>query len=147
MIAAILDERDVLRGRADELPADLALRVRVVCGQDHHDRADRRDVARVRDRAADIARRAEVHIDLDDDRRRSTPAPAWPWPFPTVSRCDAGSRASSRCEPAQVPGCRRPTMLANERFIVAADLDGNRSSARVRIGAGIEAGRVDRRTR
>ena len=29
--------------------------------------------------------------------------------------------------------------LANERFIVAADLDGNRSSARVRIGAGIEA--------
>jgi ATP-dependent helicase HrpB len=28
--------------------------------------------------------------------------------------------------------------LANERFIVAADLDGNRSSARVRIGAGIE---------
>ncbi|HSB87239.1 MAG TPA: ATP-dependent helicase HrpB, partial [Ilumatobacteraceae bacterium] len=28
VIAAILDERDVLRGRADELPADLALRVR-----------------------------------------------------------------------------------------------------------------------
>jgi ATP-dependent helicase HrpB len=29
--------------------------------------------------------------------------------------------------------------LANERFVVAADLDGNRSSARIRIGAGIEA--------
>ena len=29
--------------------------------------------------------------------------------------------------------------LAHEQFIVAADLDGNRSSARVRIGAGIEA--------
>ena len=28
--------------------------------------------------------------------------------------------------------------LADERFIVAADLDGNRTSARVRIGAGIE---------
>jgi ATP-dependent helicase HrpB len=28
--------------------------------------------------------------------------------------------------------------LANERFIVAADLDGNRTSARVRVGAGIE---------
>jgi ATP-dependent helicase HrpB len=32
--------------------------------------------------------------------------------------------------------------LANERFIVAADLDGNRSSARVRIGAGIEAAQL-----
>ena len=51
VVAAILDERDVLRGRADELPADLALRVRVVCGHDYHDRADRRDVARIRDRA------------------------------------------------------------------------------------------------
>ncbi|HEY0519249.1 MAG TPA: ATP-dependent helicase HrpB, partial [Ilumatobacteraceae bacterium] len=64
IVAAILDERDVLRGRADELPSDLALRVRVVCGFDHHERADRRDVSRVRDRAVDIARRCGAHVDF-----------------------------------------------------------------------------------
>ena len=51
VVAALLDERDVFRGRPDELPADLALRVGAVCGQSH-DRADRRDVFRVRTRAA-----------------------------------------------------------------------------------------------
>ena len=32
VVAALVDERDVLRGRFDELPADLALRVRLGCG-------------------------------------------------------------------------------------------------------------------
>ena len=64
VVAAVLDERDVLRGRPDDLPVDLALRVGVVCGESH-DAADRRDVHRVRDRANDLARRAGVRLDLD----------------------------------------------------------------------------------
>ncbi|HAN35325.1 MAG TPA: ATP-dependent helicase HrpB, partial [Acidimicrobiaceae bacterium] len=67
IVAALLDERDVFRGRPDELPADLSLRVAVVCGQ-FHDRADSRDVRRVRDRAADVARRAQLRFDLDEVR-------------------------------------------------------------------------------
>jgi ATP-dependent helicase HrpB len=138
VIAAILDERDVLRGRADELPADLALRVRVVCGQDHHERADRRDVARVRDRAADIAGRADVHIDLADlaaEHAGAVLALAFPDRV-AVRRRQAGQFQMRTGNGAWVA----PTDdLANERFVVAADLDGNRSSARIRIGAGIEA--------
>ncbi len=138
VIAAILDERDVLRGRADELPADLALRVRVVCGYDHHDRADRRDVARIRDRAADIARRSDVHIDFAEvasEHTGATLALAFPDRV-AIRRRQPGQfqmRTGSGAWVAATDG------LANEQFIVAADLDGNRSSARVRIGAGIGA--------
>ena len=137
VIAAILDERDVLRGRADELPSDLALRIRVVCGHDHHDRADRRDVSRVRDRAGDIARRANTRLDLDDvvtQHAGGTLALAFPDRV-AVRRRQPGQFQLRTGSGAWVA----PTdALANERFIVAADLDGNRSGARVRIGAGIE---------
>ena len=138
VIAAILDERDVLRGRADELPADLALRVRVVCGYDHHERADRRDIARIRDRAADIARRSDVHVDfveIASEHTGATLALAFPDRV-AIRRRQPGQfqmRTGSGAWVVATDG------LANEQFIVAADLDGNRSSARVRIGAGIGA--------
>ena len=137
LIAAVLDERDVLRGRADELPADLALRVRVVCGHDYHERADRRDVARIRDRAADIARRSDVHLDFDDVVAEHTGA-LLALGFPdrvAVRRRQPGQFQMRTGTGAWVAATDN---LANERFIVAADLDGNRTSARVRIGAGIE---------
>ncbi|MET0577152.1 MAG: ATP-dependent helicase HrpB, partial [Ilumatobacteraceae bacterium] len=51
IVAAIVDERDVMRGPRDRIPADLALRVRLVAGSGGDDRADRRAVARVRDQA------------------------------------------------------------------------------------------------
>ena len=138
LIAAILDERDVLRGRSDELPADLAIRVRVVCGHDHHERADRRDVARIRDRTVDIARRSSVHVDFDDiaaEHTGSTIALAFPDRI-AVRRRQPGQFQMRTGTGAWVAAT---DSLADERFIVAADLDGNRSSARVRIGAGIEA--------
>ena len=137
VIAAILDERDVLRGRADELPADLALRVRVVCGYDHHDRADRRDVGRVRDRTVDIGRRSSVHVDFESIAAEHAGA-ALALAFPdrvAVRRRQAGQFQMRTGSGAWVAAT---DPLANEPFIVAADLDGNRSGARVRIGAGIE---------
>ena len=138
VIAAILDERDVLRGRADELPADLALRVRVVCGYDHHERADRRDIARIRDRAADIARRSDVHVDfveIASEHTGATLALAFPDRV-AIRRRQPGQFQMRTGSGAWVAATDE---LANEQFIVAADLDGNRSSARVRIGAGIGA--------
>ena len=69
----------------------------------------------------------------------NTPAQHWPSPSPTGSPCAAASRGSSRCGPGSGAWVAATDALANERFIVAADLDGNRSSARVRIGAGIES--------
>ena len=50
-LAALVDERDVMRGRLDELPSDLGLRVQLLAGRTRHDLADRRAVDRLRDRA------------------------------------------------------------------------------------------------
>ena len=136
VVAALLDERDVFRGRPDELPADLALRVGAVCGQ-YHDRADRRDVARVRDRAADVARRAQARFDLDDVRaERCGIVLALAYPDRVaVRRSQPGQFQLRTGASAWTP----PTdPLANERFVVAADLDGKRDNARIRIGAALD---------
>jgi len=140
VVAALLDERDVFRGRPDELPADLALRVGVVCGQ-YHDRADNRDVRRVRDRAADVARRAQIRFDLDDvraDRSGVVLALAYPDRI-AVRRSQPGQFQLRTGASAWTP----PTdPLADERFVVAADLDGKRDNARIRIGAALDVADV-----
>ncbi len=83
VIATLVEERDIFRGRPDDLPADLALRIGALTGRRGHDAADRGAVHRLRDRAADLARRAGIRFDLDDvesrsDRRR--PAARLPRP-------------------------------------------------------------------
>ena len=140
IVAALLDERDVFRGRPDELPADLALRVGAICGQ-YHDRADSRDVRRVRDRAADVARRAQIRFDLDEvrsDRCGVVLALAYPDRV-AVRRNQPGQFQLRTGSSAWTP----PTdPLANERFVVAADLDGKRDNARIRIGAALDVNDV-----
>ncbi len=136
VVGALLDERDVFRGRPDELPADLSLRVAVVCGQ-FHDRADGRDVRRVRERAADVARRARVPFDLDlvrPERAGAVLALGYPDRI-AVRRSQPGQFQMRSGGGAFVP----PTdPIANERFVVAADLDGKRDNARIRIGAALD---------
>ena len=136
-VAAVVEERDVMRGRRDRLPADLSLRVALVCGQLRDDRADRRAVDRVRERAADIARRAGVRFDAD-----------------AVDPDDAGA-ALLVGFPDRLAGRRRPGQfqlrngtgawvadddpLATVPFVVAADLDGKRSGARIHLAGAVDA--------
>jgi ATP-dependent helicase HrpB len=136
VVAALLDERDVFRGRIDELPADLALRVAAVCGQ-RHDRADQRDVRRVRERAEDLASRAHVRFDIDHVRSERCGA--------VLALAYPDRIAVRRSQPGQFQlrtgsgAWTTPTdPLANERFVVAADLDGKRENARIRIGAALD---------
>lgn len=143
VIAAIVDERDLLRGRADELPADLSLRIRVVCGEEHHDRADRRVTERVRDRALDIARRSGVSLVLrsvDADRAGTVLALGFPDRV-AVRRSQPGQFQLRTGGGAWVA---KDDPLAREAFIVAADLDGNRTSSRVRLAAGLDAAELER---
>ncbi|MFZ4812266.1 MAG: ATP-dependent helicase HrpB [Ilumatobacteraceae bacterium] len=146
VVAALVDERDILRGRADELTADLAHRVRLVTGDERDERADRRVIERVRDRALDIARRARIHVVLADvraDHAGSVLALAFP------DRVGV-RRGSGTSQPGQFQlrtgggaWVAKDDPLAREQFIVAADLDGNRTSARIRLGAGLDAAELE----
>ena len=138
VVAAVVDERDVVRG-GPQAPADLALRVQLVSGQTTDDRADRRAVARVRDHAADIARRANVTFapdDVDADAAGSALLAGFP------------DRLAARRRPGQFQlrngngaWVADDDALATADFVVAADLDGRRAGARIRLGAAVD--RID----
>jgi ATP-dependent helicase HrpB len=141
-IAALLDERDVLRGTPDELPSDLAIRLRAVAGWASHERADRRAVDRVRERAADLARRLGIAFDagaIDADRAGAVLLHAYPDRL-------AGRRRPGQFQLRTGTGAwlsdRDP--LAHEEFVVAADLDGRRDRSRIRLAAALDADEVAR---
>ena len=142
VVAAIVDERDVLRGRADELPSDLAFRVQLVTGDTRDDRADRRAIERLRDRALDIAKRAGVRLIFDQvDARRCGSVLALAYPDRVGTRRSQVGQFQLRTGGGAWVGKDDP--LAREQFIVAADLDGNRTSARIRLGAGLDASELE----
>ena len=138
VVAAIVDERDVLRGRADELPSDLSYRVRLVCGDARDDRAERRVVERVRDRGLDIARRARIRVVLSEvDAAHAGSVLALGFPDRVAVRRSQLGQFQLRTGGGAWVGKDDP--LAREPFVVAADLDGNRTSARIRLAAGLDA--------
>ncbi len=142
VLAALVDERDVLRGRADELPADVGLRVRLVARELTDDRADRRALDQVRERAHDIARRARVAFDLDRiDAARSGAVLARAFPDRVAVR--RSQRGQFQLRTGGGAWVAKDDPLAGEPFVVAADLDGNRTSARVRLAAGLDAAELE----
>lgn len=137
VVAAVVDEHDIMRGRPDELPADLALRVGLVCGHITDDRADRGAVRRVRDRAADLARRVGTTFDPDTvDADRSGLLLLAGFPDRLAARRRPGQFQLRTGSGAFV---NPDDPLATVDFIVAADLDGKRSGARIRLGAAVES--------
>ena len=136
-LAVLIDERDLLRGRPDELPSDLSLRLRLLAGRDVHDLADHRAVRRLRDRAHDLARRMRIRFDpdlIDADRAGGALLHAFP------------DRLAARRRPGQFQlrtgsGAWLPETdpLAHEAFVVAADLDGKRDRSRIRLAAALDA--------
>ncbi len=140
VIATLVEERDIFRGRPDDLPADLALRIGALTGRRGHDAADRGAVRRLRERSADLARRARIGFDLDAveaDRAGSVLLLGYP------------DRLAARRRPGQFQlrsgaGAWLPDddPLADELFVVAADLDGRRDRARIRLAATVDTDTV-----
>jgi len=140
VVATLVEERDVFRGRPDDLPADLALRVGVVTGERGHDAADRATVHRLRDRARDLANRAGIRFDIGTVDADGTGAVLLHgYPDRLAARRRSGQFQLRSGSGAWLPG---DDPLADEEFLVAADLDGRRERARIRLAAAVDVDAV-----
>lgn len=136
VVATLVEERDIFRGRPDDLPVDLALRVGAIAGTAGHDLADRGAVRRLRDRARDLARRARIDWDPDAIDPNGTGG---------VLMLGFPDRLAALRRPGQFrlrngSGAWVATddPMAEEAFLVAADLDGRRDRARIRLAAAVD---------
>jgi ATP-dependent helicase HrpB len=137
LVAALVDDRDVFGGPLDDRPVDLALRVRAVVEGDR--RADRRGTDRVLRTARDLASRVNVSEgEVRTDRIGSLLALAFPDRL-AVRRGSPGRFQLRLGATAWVPNA---DPLAPEPFLVAADLDGKRKDARIRLAAAIDPDEV-----
>ncbi|MSW19859.1 MAG: ATP-dependent helicase HrpB, partial [Actinobacteria bacterium] len=135
-IGALLEDRDVLRGRPDEVPTDLGLRLELLDNPSRrHPAADGRALGGARQRWRDIARRAGISLERGIDASEAGRDLALAYPDRlAVRRGTAGNFQLRSGTAATVP---KGDHLAEERFCIVADLDGDRQRARVRIAAAL----------
>ncbi|MEM9710826.1 MAG: ATP-dependent helicase HrpB [Actinomycetota bacterium] len=138
LLAALLEDRDVLRGRLDEVPADLGVRLALLDDPGRrHPLADGRALRRARERADAIAQRAGVTgVAVDTDAAGVVLAHA----YPDRVAIRRGTRSRGRFLLRTGSGAWLPDTdeLADAELVVAADLDGKRKEARIRLAAAIE---------
>ncbi|MBM3718821.1 MAG: ATP-dependent helicase HrpB [Actinobacteria bacterium] len=140
VLAALLDERDIMRGRPTELPADIGLRAGLVLGHRHDDRADRAAARRVERAARDLARRLRISpVEISPDAIDHLAGPLLLGGFPdrlAKRRQSPGqfvvrSGGDARCDPKDA--------LAGEEFVVAVDVDPRKGGALLRRAAAVDA--------
>ncbi len=140
LLAAALEERDVLRGRPDEVPVDAAERLRVLADERaSHPQADAQAVRRARRRADQIARRRRVRRTDDVDLTACGPLLGLAYPD-RLARARGGHRFRLRtgagaCLPDGDP-------LSGEAYLVVAEVDtagdGPGQEGRIRIAAAVD---------
>jgi len=140
-MAVILEERDPLRGDPRELPVDIAIRVRLLADRGfRHPAAVPAALHRLRDMASDLADRAGVSLGGEVDLDRAGPVLARAFPDRLAVRRGSPGRFQMRTGTTAVIPPHDP--LATEDFVVAADLDGKRRDARIRLAAAIDGAEV-----
>jgi len=133
VVAALIEERDIMRGRPDSLPTDLAVRVKAVMDIERHDLVDRGALHRVRDAARDIARRSSIDTnahcsaDMVDTLCGAVLLSAYPDRF-AMRRSSAGQFVMRGGGGVNMDA---KDSIAREQFIVAADIDAQRNVSRV----------------
>lgn len=157
-LAALLEERDVLRGRPDDRPADVAERLRLITGpgsdgDSSHPLADRAALALVRRRARELARRARIDSRGRDAGTAATDDPTAGGLVLALAYPDrvAQARGNGRFRLRHGAGAWLPTgdALTGEDFLVVAELssggkaDQGRADHRILLAAAIDEADVE----
>ena len=171
-LAALLEDRDVLRGRPDEIETDVAVRLRLLVDRGaRHPQADGAAVATARRRAAELARRVGVAAPDRTDwfgadsaaggsgaglagmsgsgAAAEDPGPVLALAYPDrIAQARGGARFRLRGGGGAWLPASEP--LAGEAFLVVAELDaaGRGSAAsgrdsRIRLAAALDAADVE----
>lgn len=142
LIAASLDDRDVLRGRPDELPADLGLRLDLLADPGRrHPAADGGAIRWARQRAEQLAKRLGIATTSADSRLAGALLVAG---FPDrLAKARGSGRGRFRLRSGTGAWVAESDVLAGEELLVVADLDGNRKEGRVRIAAPVDLADLD----
>lgn len=132
VLAALLEERDVVRGRPEQRPADLVARVRAIAGDDGADGLDldRNAVRAVRRRAEQLARRAGT--------RRGSVQPDAVGPLVAVAYPERIAQASGRGYRLRGGGggaLAATDPLAGAPFLAVAVVDDGPRGPRVALAA------------
>ena len=140
VVAALLEDRDVLRGRPDDLSTDVAERVSLIADQSaRHPMADTGAVRSAGRRAGELARRAGVtRAAVDASRCGLVLAMAYP---DRLAQARGGARFRLRNGSGAWLAAGDP--LAGEAFLAIADIDAGRGDGRIRLAAGLDAGDVE----
>ncbi|CAB4660962.1 unannotated protein [freshwater metagenome] len=140
ILAALLDERDIMRGRPDDTPTDIALRVKAVTDLESHDLIDRGALRRVQHSARDIARRASItaqtFVSADVIDKICGPILLSAYPDRLAMRRSSVGQFVMRSGGAVQ--CDNKDSLAKDQFIVAADINAQRGTARLRRAAAVD---------
>jgi ATP-dependent helicase HrpB len=142
LLAALLEDRDVLRGRPDDIPADIGVRVALLADPSlRHPHADGRALRTARDRARDLARRLGVDARGDDDPADAGPLVGVAYPDRIAQARGGPGRFVLR---AGTEGwLSADDALAREPFLAVAEVDGRRRNGRIRIAAPLDAAQLD----
>jgi ATP-dependent helicase HrpB len=142
LIAAVLEERDVMGGRLDERPTDLALRLQLVDDPERdHPAADRKRRSRVRRRARDLTRRIGARPGaVAVDEVGTLLLAGYP---DRLAQRRGERRGRFRLRSGAGAFMAEDDVLAGEELIVVADTDGERRDARIRLAAGIDRSQVE----
>ena len=141
LLAALLEDRDVLRGRPDDLPTDVGVRLALLDDPARrHPRADGRALRRARDRARDVARRGGVTPGgADHAEAGALLAAAYPDRI-AQARGGVGRYVLRAGTEGWLPS---GDPLAPEPLLAVAEVDGRRSKGRIRLAAPLAADQLD----
>ncbi|MFA9564353.1 MAG: ATP-dependent helicase C-terminal domain-containing protein, partial [Acidimicrobiales bacterium] len=137
-IAGLLAERDVMRGRPDEIPSDLRVRLDLLADRGRsHPAAAGHAVARARRLTQDIARRMDIPSgSIDVDAAGGLLSLAYP---DRIGAPRGAARGRFRLRTGSGAWVATTDGLAASELIVVADTDGRRTDARIRVAAPLTA--------